>query len=70
MYNLSEQHQQSRINNFNLDVVEPLVEFLSTSLYSAFGSSVVAVGRSGGFAPNIGTRLSQVVFGGGPISRV
>ena len=43
------------INGQRQTVVEPLVEFLSTSLYSAFGSSVVAVGRSGVFTPNIGT---------------
>ena len=30
-------------------VVERLVEFIITSLYSAFGSSVVAVDRSGAF---------------------
>ena len=58
-------HQQSRINNFNLDVVEPLVDLLSTSLYSAFDSSVVAVGRSGGFAPNIGANGCPKSFSGG-----
>ena len=46
-------------------VVEPLVEFLSTSLYSAFGSSVVAVCRSGVFAPNIGTNGCPKSFSGG-----
>ena len=35
--------------------MERLVEFVSTPVYTGFGSSVVAVGRSGVFTPNLGT---------------